>query len=414
MKFVNENGRNIPTEDKIFGINNRAKKMAKEVGKDKVINATIGALLDDEGNLICLSSVNKVLCSLKPEEYCEYAPISGTADFKEACKKAVFGKYEPKAFTEVVATPGGTGAIRNTIANYTCVGDMVLTSDWFWAPYKTICNEIYRNLTTFELFNDNRQFNLSGFKERVLELLEMQDSLVVILNTPAHNPTGYCIKDEEWEGIKQIMGELPYDKKVILLVDTAYVDFAGDEESFRSFLPILDSMPENVLPVICYSLSKAYTLYGLRCGAMVAMSKDEEAITEFKRACEYSSRGSWSNSPRAPQVVLSKIYENSELKEMVDNERKEFRDMLLMRGKTFEENALKCGLRMVPFDSGFFASIPTDNPEGACKILEEEGIFLVPLKMGIRVSIASVSKKNCEILPEKILKAIRKSTKVSG
>ena len=43
------NGRHIPQEDKIFGISNRAKKMAAEKGADKVINATIGSLLDDNG-----------------------------------------------------------------------------------------------------------------------------------------------------------------------------------------------------------------------------------------------------------------------------------------------------------------------------------------------------------------------------
>ena len=55
--FAAEQGRKIPKEDKIFGISNRAKAMIAEQGKEKVVNATIGALLDDDGNLIVLSSV---------------------------------------------------------------------------------------------------------------------------------------------------------------------------------------------------------------------------------------------------------------------------------------------------------------------------------------------------------------------
>ena len=54
--FAAEQGRNIPKEDKIFGISNRAKKRIAQDGKDKVVNATIGALLDDDGELIVLSS----------------------------------------------------------------------------------------------------------------------------------------------------------------------------------------------------------------------------------------------------------------------------------------------------------------------------------------------------------------------
>ena len=40
--LARKNGRNIPQEDKIFGISNRAKAMIQEKGADKVINATIG------------------------------------------------------------------------------------------------------------------------------------------------------------------------------------------------------------------------------------------------------------------------------------------------------------------------------------------------------------------------------------
>ena len=66
MIFASKNGRNIPLEDKIFGISNRAKAMMAKEGKDKVVNATIGALLDDDGKVIVLSSVDEVFKSLTP------------------------------------------------------------------------------------------------------------------------------------------------------------------------------------------------------------------------------------------------------------------------------------------------------------------------------------------------------------
>ena len=133
-----QNGRTIPKEDKIFGISRRANEMIAQKGADAVTNATIGALLDDNGKLMVLSSVDDTFGKLKPEEYASYAPIGGTPAFKKAVVKAALGKYEPKGYVEAVATPGGTGSIRNVIANYSCMGDKVLTSDWFWAPYRTI------------------------------------------------------------------------------------------------------------------------------------------------------------------------------------------------------------------------------------------------------------------------------------
>lgn len=406
--FAAEQNRNIPKEDKIFGISNRAKQRIAQDGKDKVVNATIGALLDDDGKLIVLSSVTEVFRNLKPEEFAEYAPIAGTAEFREAVKKDAFGSYKPKRFTEAIATPGGTGAIRNTISNFSEAGDAILVADWFWAPYNTIAREIGRRVETFELFDAERKFNIASFSTKANDLLEKQDRLVIIINTPAHNPTGYALSDEDWRGVVDFCRSVPKSKKITILADIAYMDFAGDEEKYRSFLPIIDDTPENVLIVVAHSLSKAYTLYGMRCGAMICMASTEEIAEEFKRVCEFSSRASWSNCPRAPQVILSKIFADEKLKAKVDEERKGFRDMLIRRGRAFEEAAAEAGLEIVPFDAGFFASVPCANPDALSAELEKEGIFLVPLAKGVRISIASISEEKCRYIPQRIKECMKK------
>ncbi|MEG2200023.1 MAG: aminotransferase class I/II-fold pyridoxal phosphate-dependent enzyme, partial [Anaerovorax sp.] len=186
-KMAEANSRIIPLEDKIFGINKLAKEMIAKEGTDQVVNATIGSLLDDHGNLVVLSSVVDVLKNLTATDYADYAPIGGTADFQRDVKKAAFGNFQPTCFTEAIATPGGTGAIRNTIQNYSKRGDQVLTSDWYWGPYNTIAQEIERTIATYTLFDEDGKFNIASFDRKVKELLEKQDGLVIILNTPAHN-----------------------------------------------------------------------------------------------------------------------------------------------------------------------------------------------------------------------------------
>ena len=353
--LARKNERNIPLEDKIFGISNRAKKMIAEKGADKVINATIGSLLDDEGNLIVLSSVDKVFRDMDPADYADYAPIGGIPAFREAVKKAAFGSFQPKSFTEAVATPGGTGALRNVMANYSEPGDKIITSDWHWAPYNTIAGEIGRSIETFSLFTDDRKFNYESLKETAVRLLEDQESLVIILNTPAHNPTGYSLTPEDWDKVVGVLTETAQRGKAIaLVIDAAYIDFAGDEEEYRKFLPKLEKLPENVLPIIAYSLSKTYTLYGTRCGAMICMAATKDISDEFRRVCEYSSRGSWSNSAKVAQVILSRIYSDESLLRKVNEERAYYRNMLLDRGRAFEEEAAKVDLETVPFDAGFF------------------------------------------------------------
>ncbi|MGI6722309.1 MAG: pyridoxal phosphate-dependent aminotransferase [Anaerovoracaceae bacterium] len=396
MIFAQENKRQIPKQDKIFGISGRADAMIAEKGKKAVVKATIGALLDDEGDLIVLSSVLDALKQLKPSDYAAYAPIGGTAEFKEAVQRAAFGaNFKPTRHTAVCATPGGTGAIRNTISNYSQPGDKVLTSDWYWAPYKTISQEIGRDIDTYELFDADGKFNIAGFGEKVRSLTKAQGRLVILLNTPAHNPTGYSLTDEDWDGVVKVLNEAGKDGKIALFVDAAYIDFAGDEEEYRSFLPKLEQLDETVLPVIGYSASKTLTLYGMRCGAMICLAPTAEIAEEFKQVTEFSSRGTWSNCVRAAQTVLAKIYNDPQLMEKVGAEREKYRNMLISRGRTFEKALRAEGLENVPFDAGFFTCIASDDPDAVSEELAGEGIFVVPLAKGVRISVASISEEKC-------------------
>lgn len=395
MLFAHENGRTIPKEDKIFAINGRAKAMIAEEGKENVINATIGALLDDNGDLTVLSSVMHALGTLEPVDFAEYAPIGGTPEFKAAVEKALFGTKRPEGEVRVCATPGGTGAIRSVIANYSEPGDKILTHDWYWANYKNIAGELGRGFETFSFFNEEGTFDADDFEKVLAEVAEEQDSLVVIINTPAHNPTGYTLTDDDWKRAIAAMNDVAAGCRITLFVDVAYIDFAGDEEKARSFMPLLSGLSENVLTVFGYSASKTLTLYGMRCGAIVCLAKDEEAAEEFRKVSEFSARATWSNCTRAAQVVMGKIYADPELEAKVDAEREGIRDMLLERGKAFEEALAAEGVESVPFDAGFFASIASDDPDAVSAELEKEGIFTVPLAKGVRVSVASISKDKC-------------------
>ena len=56
--MIRINGRNtIGKPDKLFGVSALAKARIAEIGKENVINSTLGVLLDDNGKLVVLSSV---------------------------------------------------------------------------------------------------------------------------------------------------------------------------------------------------------------------------------------------------------------------------------------------------------------------------------------------------------------------
>ena len=400
------NGREIPAADKAFAASERAQAAIRKYGKSDVINATVGALYDDEGDLIVFRSVDKVMKSLEPKDYATYGPIAGTPGFRKAMLKTAFGSYNPKSYTCAVAAPGGTAAIRNAVANYSCPGDRILTHSWHWAPYKSIAGELYRGTEYFEMFDEEGRFNTADFDYKVKKLTRNQEHLVVIINTPAGNPTGYSLSMDDWYAVKKTLDEVPLEKKTALVIDAAYIDYAGEPDEVRAFLAVIDNLRANILPIIACSASKTFTLYGARCAAMICMAHSPEIAEEFGKINTFSSRATWSNPPRGPQEVIERIYADESLLAEAEAERAEARSMVLARGKAFEEEAAKCGLEIVPFSAGFFVMVPCEDPDRLCDKLAEKKVFLIPFDKGARVSVAAVSEEKCRRLPAMIKAAM--------
>lgn len=395
--------------DPIFRIAGEAAKRTKECGPEAVINSTIGALMDDNGELVAFKGVYDTLKSLPNHLIAGYASLSGQPDFLEKIIEACFMSSKPEGYIRAVATPGGTGAIRHAFYNYTEFGDTILLTDWYWAAYKTIAEENRRKIMTFPLYNEKGSFNLEGYKKSVLELLEKQKRVLTVLNTPAHNPTGYTISDDEWQEIIDFITETALaqpDSKIILLVDLAYIDFAGEGEEGRGFMKRLTGLPHNVLTLYAFSASKSYTMYGLRNGAIICVAPTEDIAKEFVNTCTFSNRGNWSNGTRGAMETITKIFSNEELYNQVMAEQIFYKGILRRRAKAFVEEANRVGLRMVTYCDGFFISIPCDHPKEVSSKLMEKDTFIVALGKGLRFAPCAVSEEKCRRAPALILQAI--------
>ena len=79
--------------------------------------------------------------------------------------------------------------------------------------------------------------------------MKKQKRLVAIINTPANNPTGYSLSDEEWDGVLNIAKENAKDpeNKIIILVDCAYIDYAGIGDERCKFFAKFSNLPRNIL-----------------------------------------------------------------------------------------------------------------------------------------------------------------------
>ncbi len=395
-------------KDAIFDANQACNEAIKIHGAEAVTNATIGVVLDEAGKLATIPTVEKIFSSMAFSDLVAYAPISGLPAYLDAIIDLTFADNKPEGYFGAVATAGGTGAIHHAIANYAERGDAVLTSDWRWGTYDLICNETGKRLETFKLFDDALNFNLSDFAVKVDALLKKQKSLLVIINSPAHNPTGYALSSDEWDKVLDVLkAQTSAGKKISLLVDIAYIDFAGEKNSTRAFMKKFSNLPENLFVMISFSMSKSYTFYGQRTGALIGVSSSAEVIDEFKNVSKYSCRATWSNINRGAQALLVKINSNKDVIAQYEAERIELYKMVKRRADVFVTEAKDCGLRIVPYKGGFFIAIPADNPAAVCKKLHDELIFAVPLKLGIRVAACSTSLEKMHGVAEKILRAMR-------
>jgi len=403
MKIIAKRSENKKLSSNILTIAAEARE-AKKINPS-VIDGTIGTLYGEDGKMLEFPSIKKIIDSLSYAEKFGYASTAGTAKFKEGIARwALMQTYDDVTkdfYYGVIPTPGGSGAIGNTIDNYANEGDSILVPNICWGPYNAMANERGCSVKNYELFKDGK-FNTEDFKKDALELAEKQGRVLAIINDPCQNPTGYALEDKDWDEIIDCINEISKDKTFVLLYDMAYIDYShkGLYES-REIFKKFKQFNENVMVVLAFSGSKTFSLYGLRIGAQMALTKDKEEIELFNNANEFSARATWSNAAKMGVSLVEKLMFNDAIKNEFMKELEGASNLLLDRSKLFLKEAKECNLDCYTYKSGFFITIPC-NGEKVFDRLKEKGIFVVPLKQGIRISLSALSKKEITNLASKI------------
>ncbi|MGM9971396.1 MAG: pyridoxal phosphate-dependent aminotransferase [Anaeroplasmataceae bacterium] len=360
-----------------------------------VIDSTIGMLFDENGKFYTFPMVENIISKLSAREKFGYGSTAGDPKFQEAIKAWVFRNYkdeiESKMNCRVVATPGGTGAIYSTVSNYLSPGQKVLIPNYMWTNYTQIARQALVGYETYNMFDENGDFDLNDIKKKCIELKKTQERIVIIINDPCQNPTGYSMKYTEWMELVQIINDISRDgTPFVLLYDMAYIDYdrRGFDASRRN-INLLTNLNENAIAVLAFSGSKTLGLYGLRIGAQVAMTKNASYANEFYAAAEFTGRGIWSGSSVLGMNVISEVLTNH--KEAFEKELKEASDLLIKRANTFIEEASKQGVKSLPYECGFFVTIPCENPKAVFEELKKKGVYIIPMSNAIRVTLSSIS-----------------------
>ena len=380
-----------PSDDPIFALNKEATE--RKARGEEVVNATVGALLGDDGKLAILPTAAKAVHDVPAEEWATYAPIVGSPDFLAAVIDDLFaGEPDMKASAVAGATPGGTGALRHAIANYCEPHHSILTTSAFWGPYQTLCDEGERKISTFNMFTPEGGFDVEAFEKGLVRQIAEQKRSLVFINDPCHNPTGYSMTAAEWAAVVARLLAHADEAPVTLLVDMAYYAYGARDP--RAFLAELRPLLGKVGLLFAWSASKTFTHYGLRVGALVSCVPDAKERAATAAALSYSSRGTWSNCTRGGQRAITKLLTTPELKVACDHERAGLKALLDARVVAFNEHATKANLKYPRYEGGFFVTVFADDAMDRAVRMKEKGVFVVPSKGSLRVALCSVAEKD--------------------
>ncbi|HEY1696829.1 MAG TPA: aminotransferase class I/II-fold pyridoxal phosphate-dependent enzyme [Polyangiaceae bacterium] len=409
-----------PADDPIFALNREATQRRQK--GESIVNATVGALLDDEGKLAILPSAARAVHEVPAVEWATYAPIAGTPDFLKAVLEDLLGgEPELRKTAVATATPGGSGALRHALANFLEPGQALLTTSWFWGPYQTLCDESDRKLESFEMFTrppaswtsvDSVQqaglrplpfssaLNVDALDEALGKQLAAQGRALLFINDPCHNPTGYSMTDDEWAAVVDRIRARSAEGPVTLLVDCAYFLYgARDPRAFLRHLRPLAQPGSRANLLFAWSASKSFTHYGLRVGALVACVADDAERAAVESALSYSCRGTWSNCNRGGLAAITRLLVDPDMARACAKERDGFKALLRARVEAFNRHAHAKSLRYPRYEGGFFVTVFDDHPREKAEAMRAKGVYVVPQvrKTGggaLRLALCSVAERD--------------------
>lgn len=389
--------------DPIYVLNAEATRRAR--AGESIVNATAGSLTEDDGRLAIMPTVFEALAAVPPERAAAYAPIAGEPPFLEAVVRDLFGSGPLATRAVAAATAGATGALHHAVVNFLEPGEALLTTDYRWGPYDTIAHHTGRRVETFRMFDAAGRFDGAAFEEALLDVAARQRRVLVLLNTPCHNPTGYSLDDEDWQAVVRAVGRAAELVPVSLAIDLAYAHFGASEP--RHWVPHAEALAGVALLLVAWTASKTFALYGARVGALVAVHPDADERERIGRALSYSCRATWTNCNHAGMLAVTALLEDERLRAGADRERERLRRLLGERVAAFNAAASHAGLRYPRYEGGFFVTVFTPDGEATARRMRELGVYVVPAGRGVRVALCSTPVARVPRLIDALIEGVR-------
>ena len=372
----------------------------KEDPRDTKVDLGVGVYKDASGNTPVMRAVKAAERQLVNEQDSKsYVGLAGDPAFSDAMIDLVLDGAVARDRVAAVATPGGTGAIRQALEliKLAAPGATVWLSDPTWPNHPSIIKYLGMKMQTYRYFDsETRDVDYVGM---LTDLGAVLPGDIVLLHGCCHNPTGANLTMPQWKGVVDLIKE----KAAIPFVDIAYQGFGDGLDQDGAATRLIAESFDNVL--IAASCSKNFGVYRERTGILMAVTKvaDERALTQQNMS--YLNRQNFSFPPDHGARVVTMILTDPELRADWEAELEEVRlGMLDLRKQLADELRRLSNSDRFDFlatHRGMFSRLGT-SPEIVEKLRADHGVYMVG---DSRMNIAGLNTNTIPILAKAIIDA---------
>ncbi|MCK0121171.1 aspartate/tyrosine/aromatic aminotransferase [Loktanella sp. F6476L] len=368
--------------------------------RDTKVDLGVGVYKDASGNTPVMRAVKAAEKRILEDQSSKaYTGLAGDPAFGNAMIDLVLGDAVARDRIAAVATPGGTGAIRQALEliKMAAPDATVWLSNPTWPNHPSIIKYLGMKMAEYRYFdNDTRGVDFAGLME---DLGTVPAGDVVLIHGCCHNPTGANLTADQLAEVITLLKS----RGAIPMVDIAYQGFGdGLDDDAAATRKIASSFDEVLIAASC---SKNFGIYRERTGILMAISATADAQPLTQQTLQFLNRQNYSFPPDHGARVVTTILNDPELRADWEAELEETRNgMLALRQQLADELKRLTNSDRFSFladHRGMFSRLGT-TPELVEKLRADHGIYMVG---DSRMNIAGLNEKTVPILAKAIVDA---------
>ncbi|MCL4150329.1 UNVERIFIED_CONTAM: hypothetical protein GTU68_045738, partial [Idotea baltica] len=220
-----------------------------------------------------------------------YTGLAGDPAFSDAMIDLVLGGAVARGNIAAVATPGGTGAVRQAFEMIKMARSdaRVFVSNPTWPNHISILQYLGMETVPYRYFDEETRG--VDFDAMLSDLKTAKRGDVVLLHGCCHNPTGANLNSVQWDAVIEVLLETGATP----MIDIAYQGFGdGLDEDAAATRKLAAAVPECLIAASC---SKNFGIYRERTGILMAISADSSAQGLNQGTLSYLNRQNFSFPP---------------------------------------------------------------------------------------------------------------------